>query len=78
LFLTKRWDWWLEWSSTAVLLVGVALTAFNIYPSNIYLSFIGNLMWMATGIVWKKWSLVVVEAIICAIYIVGFIRYVIG
>lgn len=77
MLLGKRWDWWLEWSSTVILLVGVALTAYNIYPFNIYLSFAGNLMWMVTGIIWKKWSLVAVEAIICMIYVAGLINLVI-
>lgn len=71
MILGKAWDWWLEWVSTAVLIAGVALTAYNIYPANIWISFVGNLLWLITALVWRKWSLVVVEAIICAIYVGG-------
>lgn len=71
MFLGKSYDWWLEWTSTVVLVVGVALTSFNIYPANIWVSFAGNFLWLITAWVWRKWSLVVVEAIICAIYVAG-------
>ncbi len=74
MFLGKTNDWWLEWTSTVVLIVGVALTAYNIYPANIWVSFIGNFLWLITAWVWRKWSLVVVEIIICAIYIGGIIK----
>jgi hypothetical protein len=78
MFLGKSRDWWLEWSSTVVLIAGVALTAYNIYPLNIWVSFVGNLMWLITAWVWNKWSLVVVEIVICCIYIAGIIKIFMG
>lgn len=74
MFTNKSWVWWLEWTSTVVLIIGVALTSWNVYPINIYISFIGNLLWLVTSLVWRKWSLAVVEFIICAIYIAGIFR----
>lgn len=71
-YLKKQtWEFWFEWICTVVLIVGVALTSFNIYPLNIWLSFLGNLGWMILGYMWRKWSLFIVEAIIVAIYIGG-------
>jgi hypothetical protein len=71
-FLKKQtWDFWFEWAITAILIVGVALTSYNVYPLNIWLSFIGNFGWMILGYLWRKWSLFVVELIIVVIYMAG-------
>lgn len=71
-FIKKQgWEFYFEWASTVVLIVGVALTSFNIYPLNVWLSLLGNLGWMVLGYLWRKWSLFIVELIIVAIYIGG-------
>jgi hypothetical protein len=67
----QSWQFWFEWLCTAVLIVGVALTSYNVYPLNIWLSFLGNLGWMILGYMWRKWSLFIVELIIVIIYIAG-------
>ena len=62
-----------EWAATLVLIVGVALTSYNIYPENVVISLIGNAMWIVLAIWWKKWSLIVIEVIITSIYIAGLV-----
>ena len=61
----------LEWTSTAVLLVGVYLTAVNIYPMNVYISLIGNFGWLVVAVLWRKWSLLTVQLVIVALYVYG-------
>jgi hypothetical protein len=61
----------LEWTSTAVLLVGVYLTAVNIYPMNVYISLLGNFGWLVVAIIWRKWSLLTVQLVIVALYMYG-------
>ena len=74
-FLTdKTWEFWFEWLCTFVLLAGVVLTSFNIYPLNIWVLTIGNLGWIALGFLWKKFSLIIVQTIITIIYIIGIIK----
>lgn len=63
----------LEWTSTVVLLVGVYLTAVNIYPINVYISLIGNFGWLVVAVLWQKWSLLVVQLVIVALYLYGMI-----
>ena len=65
----------MEWGSTLLLLVGVALTAFNIYPLNLWVCLFANLGWMVIGIIWKKWSLLLVQIVVSAIYIFGIVNY---
>jgi hypothetical protein len=62
-----------EWGITVILIAGVALTSFNIFPLNLWVSLIGNVGWLYLGYVWRKWSLLVVQLVITAIYIVGLI-----
>ena len=64
----------LEWSATFVLLIGVALTSYNLYPYNVYISLLANLLWLWLGFVWKKWSLIVVEIVVVAMYLAGTIK----
>lgn len=74
-YLKKQtWEFWFEWIATAILITGVYQSSFNIFPSYLWFSFVGNLCWMVLGIVWKKWSLFVVELIIVSIYFVGLVE----
>jgi hypothetical protein len=65
----------IEVLATITLILGVALTSFNIYPLNIYISFIGNFLWLLMGWYWKKVSLFLIEAFLIIIYIIGIIKY---
>jgi len=60
-----------EWAATIILIIGVALTAINIYPLNVYFSLLGNLMWLVLGFMWKKNSLIVIQLVVVIIYIAG-------
>jgi hypothetical protein len=66
-----NWEFLIEWSSTAILIVGVTLTAWNIYPLNVYFSLAGNIGWTTIGIMWRKWSLIVIQGVLSLIYIIG-------
>lgn len=64
----------LEWTATTILLTGVFLTSWDIYPLNLYFSFIGNAMWAAIGIAWRKWGLAFGQIVISLIYTAGILR----
>lgn len=67
----QTWQFWFEWACTFTLILGVALTSYNIYPLNLWISLAGNFGWLAIGYIWRKWSLFVVQIIITIIYIAG-------
>lgn len=69
--LNKNWVWWLEWISTAALIIGSGLTSFDVIPLNKWCSFAGNFGWLIVGIMWKKNSLIIISAVLTVIYIVG-------
>lgn len=67
----QKLDFWVEWSSTIVLITGVLLTSLNVYPANLVFNFVGNLGWFVIGFLWRKYSLIVVQTVILAIYFGG-------
>ena len=71
--MVKSLELWIEWTATIILMIGVALTAWNIYPLNIYFSLIGNFGWLIIGYMWKKWSLIIIQFVISVLYIAGLI-----
>jgi hypothetical protein len=72
--MNKFWETYVEWIATGVFLISVALTSFNIFPLNLYVSLLTNLLWLVVGIVWKKASLIIVEAVVCIVYLIGIIK----
>ena len=65
----------IEWAATVCFLISVALTSLDIFPVNLYVSLATNLLWLWVGFIWRKWSLITVEAVVCVMYAVGIFRY---
>lgn len=72
--MNKTVEFVLEWTATILLIVGVALTSWNIYPLNIYVSLAGNFAWLLVALLWRKWSLITIQFVIILIYIAGVIK----
>lgn len=64
----------IEWLATAIFLISVLLTSFNIYPLNVYIALLANILWLWLGFIWKKWSLIIVESVVVIIYLIGAIN----
>lgn len=74
---TKLWIF-IEWAATITLIIGVALTSWNVYPANIYMSALGNFLWLLMALHWKKWSLITIQVFIILIYAAGVIKVIMG
>ena len=70
---TKLWTF-IEWGATLTLIAGVMLTSYNIYPENIYMSVIGNFLWLLMALHWKKLSLTIIQLVVLIIYVGGIIK----
>ena len=64
----------IEWSATGIFLISVLLTSFNVYPLNIFVALVANILWLWLGFIWKKYSLIIVEAVVVAIYFAGTLK----
>lgn len=71
----KKFEFCVEWGATAILMCGVALAAYNVYPLGAWISLAGNLGWFCIGIMWKKWSLIVIQVLITILYGSGLLNH---
>ena len=65
----------LEWTSTFIILTGVLLTNLDMRPYNLIISLIGCIGWLILSILWKKYSLLLIQIILIIFYSVGIIIY---
>lgn len=74
--MESQTKWWtfIEWAATVTLILGVALTSWNIYPANIYMSTVGNFLWLLMALYWRKWSLITIQVFIILLYAGGIIK----
>jgi hypothetical protein len=68
----------IEWAATITLIVAVALTSWNVYPANIYMSAVGNFLWLLMALHWKKLSLIIIQAFILILYLAGVVNFFMG
>jgi hypothetical protein len=68
-------DIWLKWIATVSLICGAILTSMDIRPWNIWAFNIGNISWVIVGIIWREWSLIVLNAGLTVIYAIGLITW---
>ena len=64
---------WLAWISTGCLLIAATMAAFNIYPYYIWAFIISNSLWVLIGVLWKEKSLIVLNAGLTIIYVLGLV-----
>ena len=74
---TRLWIF-IEWAATITLIVAVALTSWNVYPANIYMSAVGNFLWLLMALHWKKLSLIIIQAFILILYLAGVVNFFMG
>jgi hypothetical protein len=65
----------IKWAGTVLCLVGIALTSFNVYPLNVFLSLVGSALWTMAGILQKDMPLILVEAVAVILYLSGVITW---
>ena len=68
----------LKWTGTSLCLLGILLTALNIYPANILIGFIGSGLWAAVGYDQDDMPLFTVEIVAVAFYFAGIVLFVTG
>ena len=65
----------IKWSGTVLCLVGIALTSFNVYPLNVFLSLVGSALWTWAGYLQDDLPLILVEAVAVSLYLIGAITW---
>ena len=61
--------------ATAGIIASMLLTAYNIYPLNLYVAIPATLGWIVVSFMWNETSLIALNLIALAIYSLGIINY---
>ena len=64
----------MKWVSTAIMLLAALAIVEGLHPVSIYLLNLGSLAWLITAIMWREWSLIVVNASLLLVYVYGLIK----
>jgi hypothetical protein len=64
---------YLKWLATLVTIVGAICTSINMYPEGPALLNVGAFLWLIVSIIWREWSLIVINATLLLIYTVGLV-----
>jgi|TARA_R100001163_G_C4914580_1_gene97413 hypothetical protein len=65
--------WYVKWASSVTLMLGMVLTAQNVFPYNLYLHVLGTMGWMYVSIVWNDRALIVINSVALSIFFNGII-----
>ena len=78
--ITPKGDlsWYVKWISSVLIIIAMALTSANIYPTNIWFHMIGVTGWLVVGMLWHDRALIVLNSISLAIYTLGIFNFYYG
>jgi len=71
--MKKEIVFYLKWIATVITIVGAVCTSINMYPLGPALLNLGAFVWLIVSIMWREWSLIVINATLLLIYTVGLI-----
>ena len=64
-----------KWMATAGIICSMLLTAYNIYPLNLYVAIPATLGCIVVSFVWEETSLIAMNLVALAIYLLGILNY---
>ena len=64
---------WLAWAGTTLIIISAILAAFNIYPLYLWMFLVSNAVWAWVGWLWRENSLIILNAGLTIIYVIGLI-----
>ncbi len=72
---THTKDWYIKWIASFFIVIGVLLSANNIYPYNLMFHFIGLAGWLVVSMMWNDRALLMINSVSLAILANGIIQY---
>lgn len=61
----------LKWLATMTLIVGSGVNAMGVYPAGPLILIGGGILWLTVAVIWKEWSLIVTNALMVGVAIIG-------
>ena len=67
-------SWYIKWVSSFIVLIGMVLTATDVYPMNLWFHAVGVLGWFVVGMLWHDRALTSLNLVAFAIFTMGLIQ----
>ena len=67
--------WYIKWTASIILLVGMVLTALELTPLNLCFHLVGVTGWFVVGYMWHDRAMMVVNAVATFIFLVGILTW---
>ena len=71
-------SWYIKWTSSFIILIGMALTASNITPLNMWFHLIGVMGWGIVGMLWHDRALIFINGVATFIFLTGLLKIYFG
>ena len=71
--MNKELVFYLKWLATVITIAGAICTSINLYPLGPALLNLGAFVWLIVSIMWREWSLIVINATLLLIYTIGLV-----
>ena len=71
--MNKDIVFYLKWVATFVTILGAVFTSINLYPTGPILLNVGSFIWLIVAIMWKEWSLIIINSALLIIYTTGLV-----
>ena len=78
--ITPKGDlsWYIKWTSSFIILIGMALTSAGMTPSNLFFHLTGVIGWGIVGMLWHDRALIFINGVATFIFFSGIIGYYFG
>ena len=71
-------SWYIKWTSSFIILIGMALTASNNTPLNMCFHLIGVMGWGIVGMLWHDRALIFINGVATFIFLTGLLKVYFG
>lgn len=78
--ITPKGDlsWYIKWTSSFIILIGMALTSAGMTPYNLFFHLTGVIGWGIVGMLWHDRALIFINGVATFIFLSGIIGYYFG
>ena len=68
-------SWYIKWTASIILLIGMSLTTLDVAPFNLFFHLAGVSGWLVVGMLWHDRALITINSVGVFIFLTGIGKY---
>lgn len=68
-------SWYIKWTASIILLIGMSLTTLDVAPFNLFFHLVGVSGWLVVGMLWHDRALITINSVGVFIFLTGIGKY---